>query len=149
MAFKASSIILVTAYERIKTEAAAVKRRSERLRDQSAAGAISADLIIDWVHEQKNRKDAMAALAATPGLVAYAKNQEDDGTYDVVSEYNAMITGIDTVIEWVDSNFPQDGSGYLLKDQMAVDGTITPRAFSTAATAGMRTELDALIALID
>lgn len=149
MAFKASSIILVTAYEEIKREAANVKRRAQRLHDQSADGSISADLIINFVQESVASKSRMQTLAAVPGLAAYAQSQESDGSYDVAAEYSAMIGGINSCIAWVDANFPKDAGGFLLKETMDADGTIAPRSFTTASTNGLRAVLSSLVALID
>lgn len=145
MAFRTNRLQRV--FQQITDEAADIKSRAQSLRNASAAGPVQSSQIIDWFVSLANARTVIAALASTPGLPAYAQNEVDDDTYNVTTEYTAMLAAIDGALAWVTTNFPKDGSGYLLAYQF-IGNAYTARTFSTAALATFRTTLDSLIATI-
>jgi hypothetical protein len=87
-------------------------------------------------------------LAATPGIGDYAKEQEDDPTYDVVAEFASMLSAIDEVVTNISSTLPVDGSGFHLLFKTNPDATLDPRLFTGASLSGLITKLDAVVAAI-
>jgi hypothetical protein len=148
MAFKASNIVLSRAYDEIKREALKVKNEATSVGAAATAGDITASRILGLSGNLRSASLNMAERAVTPGLVNYAKTQEDDPAYDVGADYAAMMQGINAVVAWISTNLPTSG-GYLQTDTLNVDGSITSRSFPSAQTAGLVTQLTALVALID
>lgn len=146
MAFDTGSLDEV--YRDIRNLARDIKTRSQSLRNLSAAGPVNSEQILDWFKNVVGNRAAIAAQAGTPGLAVYAQNESNNVNYDVTAEYNAMLTQIDACLSWVATNFPKDGSGWLLSHSI-VSNVVTPRTFSTASLAGFRTVLDSLIATIN
>jgi len=119
------------------------------LRADSAAGDVAADRVTRFVAMLSDSLDNLALAVAVPGLLAYAQEQLNDPTFQVVTEYTAARNEMTACRDWIVSNFPADGSGYLLYHQFGVGGRINVRMFSPAALAGLRTQLDALLATLD
>lgn len=150
MAFPSSnSDDLASAWSAIRNSAAVVKRDSQTLHDRSAAGNIEAALILRYVESLANHNDAFARYTAVPGLAAYVREQVNNPAIDIVAEYNTMLAQINATKNWIAANFPKDGSGYLLYHTLGADGRIVQRTLTPAQTAGLRTQLTALIATID
>lgn len=145
MAFNTNRLARV--YQQITDEAAEIKRQAASLRAQAAAGNVQSTQILDWFIGLGSSRVTIAALASTPGLADYARNESSNESYDVAAEYTTMLAAIDGSMAWVTTNFPKDGSGYLLARQFS-GNTIVDRSFNTAATAGLRTLLDSLTATI-
>lgn len=145
MAFNTGALEEV--YRDIRNQARDIKSRSQSLRSQSASGPVGSVLIIEWYERVRGNRAAMAALASTPGLSTYAQTESNNGSYNVSTEYTAMVNAIDACLTWVTTNFPASG-GYL-QTHSFVSGAYTPRTFSTADLATFRTVLDSLIATIN
>lgn len=109
--------------------------------------ALSADQITDLWQLLKVERTGLVSAAAMPGIGVYAQNQVNDATYDVVAEFNAMVTAIDAATAWIEGNFPKDGSGFLLAHSFG-PSSIAARSFASASLAGLKTQLDAIIARI-
>lgn len=148
MAFPASTQALVTAYGQIKGRALDVRNQSVSLRTSSAAGPVSAERIVGYSAFLNRARTELAALASTPGLAAYAQEQENNPGLDIVAEYNAMLAQINATTAWLSANFPEDAGGYKLAFQINVNGALLWRDFDTASLASFRTVLDSLIATI-
>ena len=143
MAFRASNQSLQDVLVQIKRTAFAVKRDAAALRSDSGSQATPFVRIQDFYRSLQARRADMTARAATPGLAAYAKDQENDQSYDVVAEFNVMRAAIVATEDWIVINMPAT---------IAVSSStsdIVLADFSPGAMAGLRTQLDALIAAID
>jgi hypothetical protein len=148
MAFPgASNYTTAKALDKLVEIAAQIRSSAVTLNSMTAAGdtlysAIQTRLV-SWI----TLRSQMQALAATPGLAAYATAQYSGQGIDIVAEYTAMMTAIDAVDSWIDTNLPKDASNYELQYQR-VAGVRTERTFTPAQTAGLRTQLAGLIAAI-
>ena len=89
------------------------------------------------------------SVSSLPGLAAYAQNEENDGTYDVVAEFTAMRTEAIGTRDWILTNFPTAPSGEIIKDTLESNGDITVRQFTNVETAGLQSALGLLIATIN
>lgn len=149
MAFKATQLSPDEAYREIKR----IARRVDEVAAEAIAalaGDVNADQIIGWAYRLRSRDNQISAVLAAvdvPDLIQYARDQEDDQTYDVQAEFNAMSTQIGEVMSWVQTNFPANG-GFLLSHSFGAEGLV-PRIFAPASTAGLLTEIQALDASIE
>lgn len=143
-----STASLEEALKRVTSYAGAVKGRSQALINASNAGPVDGAAIVNYLRDLVVAKTQLSTYAAVPGLAAYAQTQYNDPGLNIVTEYNNMLAAINSTISWISANFPKDGSGYLLYEQVGGDGTVSYRSFSTASLAGLRTQLSALVATI-
>lgn len=146
MSFPASQNPLAIALAQAQATAAALKGQSQSALAQMQAGPVSANLVLQVFLQCFGAKTTLNTLAAVPGLGAYAQAQYNNNTFDIVTEFNNMITLINAVGSWILSNFPTDTGGFIQKDK--IDGTngLTTSTFTTAQTAGLQTALSNLIA---
>lgn len=122
-----------------------LRRLSNTWIAQMAAEPVTASLILDDIlAELKSSRVTLVDSRDTSGILAYARDQFDDVTIDLPAEFTALIVALDTVITWVVDNFPTGTGDFLQRYLIAPDGTLTDRSFSSAQTAGLRTQLQAL-----
>jgi len=140
---------LERAWNGVKGAAGQVKASALAVRTSSAAGPIEARAIVVLADQLANANDRLARYTVVPGLLAYVREQINSATFDVVAEYNAMLAQINATRTWIVNNFPKDASNYLLYHTFGADGRIVQRTLTTAQTAGLRTQLDALLATLE
>ncbi len=132
-----------------KSEITNARRSLPQIRDLMAAGNVSANLIVhNLVQNIKNTRAVLVAARDTPGMRAYVRDQLNDPAFNLTTQTNAIVAAIDNTLVWVAANIPTDASGWMLLWKMEADGGITTRSFTPTQTAGLRTELDALITAI-
>lgn len=146
MAFPTTSEPLSRALLSVQDAARTLKSHVQSVKDASAAGPISGNVLVELYLRLVAAKASFDAAAAVPGIAAYARDQFGDEGLDVVAEFTAMSSAITACGTWIATNFPASG-GYILKDQLTASG-VSVRSFSTAQTAGLRTQLDALLGTI-
>lgn len=147
MAFRASNVIPQKGYDDARLKADALKKYAGDLKALSLAGPVSANQVIDFYLNLIAADTTFAAVAAIPGMVAYARDQEDDPTYDVAAEFTAMRSQVQACRDWIIANFPTGAGSRILKDQLTTTGIVV-RTFATAELAGLRTQIDLLTATI-
>lgn len=142
---------LSIAWSRARGTATAVKGRTVQLNSQSAAGSIPAASVLAFNAFLADARTSLLKSSTTPGIAAYAQNQINNPTLDVVTEFNTMMAAIDSTIGWIIANFPKDVNGFLLYTTWSLDnsGKTADRLLSVAETAGLRSRLDLLAATID
>jgi hypothetical protein len=147
MSWPASTTALSRAVHDANDTALTVRNAAVSLRGDSAAGDVNASRVLSMWTRLNDAIARLTAIAAIPGIGAWAKEEMNDPALDVATEFNAMMGTMADARDWIAANFPKDASGYLLEKQFS--GTeIVSRTFTPAQTAGLRTELDALIATI-
>jgi hypothetical protein len=149
LGFRASNEIPADALSKAKKLALQYRSYMQTKRAAFAAGT-DAQTVLACYFDSLRFRSAITAIGSTPGLVAFAQAQENDGGYDVVTEVNAMIAAVDAVTAEIASLYPEDGSGYLLDRQFSVDGSaIEYRAFTAPQLATLTSLADAVIAEIE
>jgi hypothetical protein len=148
VAYPASTELLSKALDQIDGLMLMVKSMSQTLRSSSAAGAIPASNVTDYMARVADFRDRLAVLSATPGLTEYARTQKNLPGLDVVAEYQATVAQIDATRTWIVTNFPKDAGGNLLLSKFDANGRTTTNTFTSASLAQLRTQLDTLIATI-
>lgn len=142
MAFPAASDVKAEGYLRAKRVAAALKTYCQQTRDTMAAGNVSGNVAITLHERLVADKATFTAIAATNGIGAYAQDQEANGGLDIVAEFNAMIAAMNSAGSWMINNV--NTTGWVTFGA----GGVTTKTFTPAQTAGLRAELDAVIATI-
>lgn len=136
-------------WQRARSVAGSIKTNAINVRDTSAAGTLSTKDAIDLATLLADAKSFFLDAMGVPGIEAYVRDQIDDQSFDLPAEFTAMMNGIDGTVTWIKVNFPQDAQGYLLAIQFTADGHYTYRVLTAGQTAGLRTQLNTLIATID
>jgi len=138
---------LSKAYSKAQSESIRVKTFATQAGAALAAGTVSANAVIQIMTNLKSSIETWDTVSSLPGIAQYAKDQEDDQAYDVVVEFLAMRNEAVAARDWVINNFPESG-GFIQKDTLEVDGSITVRQFTPAQTVGLQTALNDLVAAI-
>jgi hypothetical protein len=148
MSFRATTDLPAVGLRRAKQLASQFKVYLQARRPLFVAGT-TADTVLATYFDSVRFRDSLTAIAAIPGIAAYAQAQENDGSYDVVSEFTALIADVDAMTAEISSTFPADGSGYLLDRQLAPDGkSLVYRDFTGPQLATLVTLVDAVLAAI-
>lgn len=141
--------VLSTTLQQVDNTMIQLKDFAARQRDRMAAGSVPSTTILDDLFVRlRQAKTQLQSAASVPGLAEYARAQKSSDTLDVVTEFQAVVAAIDAVTAWITANFPKDANGFLLARTLGESGPVD-RQFTSAATATLRTQLDALIATID
>lgn len=147
MAFKASNTLPADAYNSVKGAAAQLKINMQSQVAYMAANGADFGYLQGVYRTLERANNQFNALKATPGLAQFAKDQEDDQAYDVAAEFTAMQTAITSAMAWMVANVPTSATLKTI-DQWGDESPILD-TFTPAQTAGLRTELQAVIGTID
>lgn len=133
----------------VKSQAIGIRNYSIAQRDLMAAQNISANALRQTMSTFKTFIELLTASAAIPGIVQYARDQENDQTYNVVTEFQTMETAAIAVRNRIINDVPKGPTGEVAVETWEADGAITVEAFTPAQTANLRTDLDTFIASIE
>lgn len=148
MAFPSSTQSLDAVWMGSQSTAARIRTQAQETRNTSAAGNISTKVILDFATGLADAIQDLDTAAATPGIAQYARDQLANPALDIAAEFTAMRAQMVATRDWIGTNFPADVNSYLLFIQFTAERRFTYRQFTSAQTAGLRTQLDALIATI-
>lgn len=141
MAFRATNQLPQTAYTDAKNLAAQLKNYC----DQTASAMLS-DIdgrqVIAIASNMAVYKNRFTTITAVPGIAQYARDQEDDQTYNTATEFTAMIGFLDAAIATV-----QATNVNALLSGWGADGVIY-NTFTPAQTATLRGNLQSISAAI-
>ena len=147
MAFRVGG--LGKAYIKVQNEAIQLRAFAVQAQTNFAAGNMSANAVISVLTRMTGSIAVFDATSSIPGLAAYAQNEENDPTYDVVAEFSSMRIEAIGTRDWILTNFPTAVSGEIIKDTLEPNGDITVRQFTSVETAGLQSALGLLIASIN
>jgi hypothetical protein len=135
-----------TIYDQAINRARQVLDEATSLRDDSAAGNVSGSRVFDYYNSMIGARTLLLRAKDTPGLKQYAIEQENDPAYDIEVEFPAMMAAIDSVIAWLSASAYSGGRDHFLADP--VTDVLVWADWSSTQTAGLRSQLDLLIATI-
>ncbi len=144
-----TQVMLAFALREIQATASSLKKRSIALKATTSSGPTNATSILEYHRELKAKMDRMNFLASTPGMAQYAKDQFDDQLFDVVAEFNAMTLAFQDTLDWIRTNLPVSAGGFVEEKMIEADDSVTAKTFTVGQTAGLRSQLDDLIATIN
>lgn len=150
MAWPTSATSRADALAQVDRTAADIKAKRASLRVAAAAGPITAYAITnDLLPRLRAAKVVFASAAAVPGIAAYVAAERGVTEQQVGNDFAAMTAALNGTLSWIEDNMPKS-EGFLLIEQITTNdsGVITPRTFDSAATAGLRTQLQAIEASI-
>lgn len=142
MAFRASNDIPQIAYAQLRAVARNVRLHSLAAVARMAASGADYETLRDLYTFLRSALTQLNQLAQTPGIVAYAQQQEDDATYDVAAEYGAMVAAIDAVTDWMEANIPTSVTAVPVA-QWTANGSLIATTYSAGDTAALRALLQA------
>lgn len=137
------TISVAKALAQVDSLAIEMKGQCDRAVTKMAAGNVGSSEILNLYINLKNIKASLTLLAETPGIGTYAQIQKNDVNLNIASEFAAMNSALDATTNWIVTNFPKDGNGYLLARTLGPTGPVD-RQFTPAQTATFRTVLNAL-----
>jgi hypothetical protein len=108
------------------------------------ANTTGRDQVLALAVNMREWRIALAAAAAVPGVVQYAKNEYDDQNYNVAAEFTTMLNAIDAVINGIFTAFPVGSGGEVRERVLNADGSITMRTFTSGQLASLVTLLQTL-----
>ncbi|MEM4658702.1 MAG: hypothetical protein QXX77_09820 [Candidatus Methanosuratincola sp.] len=149
MAFKASADTLQQGLQMAQREAQRLKQFAQDVSDLISSQNVSANQVLQIMLEFRNSRDVFNRVKQIPGIADYAKAQFADTGYDIVAEFQQMMKVLNDVISWIQTNFPKDANGYLLKDKFDAQGSISARIFTPPQLAPLKALVDTLVASID
>lgn len=136
------------AFETIEGIAASVQRLSNALQARSAGGTMTGQDVIRYFSDlgslRNDLEDWVARFTDVAAATAFARDRYNDPAYDPVAEYNTFRGEINNTLTFIATNIPTD---LLTWDD--TNGVVTWNTFTAAATATLRTQLQALIDTVD
>jgi hypothetical protein len=145
MPFLASNGVLGDIHQLASKRALHTKGIAQQRRATLAAGNVTSSFVISIDADVMAIRTEMQGYAATPGIGPYvqANTPGAPAGYDAVAEWQTMIAALQAVSDEIRATFPVAAGGFLLARTWAAE-----REFTPAQTAGLRTQLDNLIATI-
>lgn len=137
------------AFDMIRNVVGQVRQNAVNLRNESTVADISAERVIRFVALLQDSLETLDRWVAVPGTQEIIRQQTNNPSFDLTSEYSTLRAAIVTCRNWIIANFPKDGADYLLYHKFNAQGKIVPRMFFPAQLAELHTELDTLVAAID
>jgi len=131
-------------YNSLRSLALSLRSTLESAYNAAASGR-SGRLIIDDYLTIGSIRDQIVDYASIAGLAAYGDSVEGGG-YDTQAEYAALVSAINSVLSWIESNFPSS-NGYVLAATLT-GGTVVWRSFTGSQLSGYRSALQSVIDLI-
>jgi hypothetical protein len=146
----ATSAALNQALNQIMATSSDIKVNGANAVSTLAAGSVDTNYVFMLLDRLRQTIVTLNQVKGVAGLNAYATAQLPGYAGAMVADINATIAACQACIDWVVGIFPKDASvpPWLLAESLNADGSRTPRLFTPAQTAGLRTALTSLIATI-
>jgi hypothetical protein len=144
-----NAVTLQNALQNAMQIAGQVKGQAQNLVSLASGGTLNGQQIVNvpsWLNLQNTQ---LTALAATPGLAAYAQAQLGNATFDIAAAFSAMQSAITATVQWIVSNFPKDAGNFLNYATFDGSGNVVFTVFTAGQLAGFISVLNALIATIN
>jgi uncharacterized protein (DUF885 family) len=148
MSFTTTTEAKESAYGRAQRVARRLRQVCGNHKAAMAAGTYNADLLVNLRDDLINADAEFSSAASVPGIVQYAKDVEDNQSYDVAANFTAMRAAVQATKTMIDALAPTSG-GFLALWTFPAGSGLTPRAFSAGATADLRDSVQVIIDAID
>ena len=120
----------------------------QQRRDTMASKNVSGQWLLSIISDLSAAINTFEANASVPGIGSYTRDQYEDTSIDVVTEFNDMKNAAQDAKDWLIANIPTDTNGYLLVRSLDSEGNIVERMFTPNQTQTLRDKIDALIGTI-
>lgn len=148
MSFNATPEVTESAYGKIRMQAADSKNYLQTQRAKMVQATCSATVPFDVIQHFSVVIPRLNTWSATPGLAQYAKDQQNDPTYDVIAEFTTMRNAMNSALSGLVSLVPTSAT-FALLFTINADGTLTWRTFTQAQLASAVSLIDSVIAAIN
>jgi hypothetical protein len=146
---KVSTGIASHRYDTVRRIANSLRGHVAAKSSQYQGGTTGPDVVALSATLAQARVDLLSGKeASVPGINQWAKDQENDQAYNLDAEIDAVVAQIDVCLATIQSILPTSAGGYLDIQTLGADGLTTPRAVSGGPLNGLRSDMDALVALI-
>jgi tryptophan 2,3-dioxygenase len=148
--FNASGQTTADAYAQIRRQAATTRGFLVAQRALMVAPQVNSLVPLGVITHLAGVITRLDALASTPGLPQYAKDQQANQAYDVAAQYTNMRQQMLAVRDNLIAMFPNNGGTppYLIYETLSATGVKTTRVFTAAQVAPAVAAIDVLIASI-
>ena len=131
----------------VQNYAAQTKDRATNAVAVLAGGSVDTVFVFNLLDQLSGLISNLNAVKTTSGLNAYATSEVPGYAGNMTNDITATINAAQACIDWVVANFPVSAP-WLLAFQLNADGSRTSRLFTSVQTAGLRTNLQSLLATI-
>ena len=132
------------AYFQYRGQVAAIKRDWPNRITVLQQSTVSSYVLLALLDAYRGIKRNLETWAAVPGVLDVAKAAQQDTGYDVVAEYQAIRSALNTAIARITALWPQP-NGFCAHESMSADGTRTPRTFTSAQVSQIVSDAQAVI----
>lgn len=132
-------------YKQLKGEFRTIRGKAAQLRALAASGPVSFSTVREYL---SGLTGSLALINeritrfSSASLANYAKAQEDVANYDVVADFNTMITAANAVVTHISLAIPANSA------HTVSSGQVVEPSFTSAQTANLRNLLDTLVGTI-
>lgn len=148
MAFPSTTVSLAETLLTARNHVAQVKASAQGAFTTMASGPVDTNFIVRFMGECRTLVAAITAWKLIPGIDAAATEQWPGYAGNLTTDLTAVSSAAQGCIDWVVANFPKDGNSFMLGFQLAADGSLTPRSFTSGQTSGLRTAITSFLATI-
>jgi len=92
-------------------------------------------------------REANALRAAASQVNKRLREELGNTDFDIEAAAVDFVNACQTLVDWVEANFPQDADGWLLIQKLN-NGSVDTRAFDSKATEQLRAEIDNVLATL-
>ena len=148
MPFPSSTTSLAETLLTARNHIANVRNLAQGAFTTLAAGPVDTNYVVKFMGECRTLIAAIAQWKLVSGIDAAATAQWPGYAGNLTTDLTAVSNAAQAMIDWIVTNFPKDGNNFMLGFQLAADGTLTPRSFTSGQTAGLRTAITNFLATI-
>lgn len=143
-----TSPYLGQAFIQVIGQATGIRQQAVEALAALQAGPVNTAWIFSMIDQMRDAMARFDRFKNVAGLNGRATAEVPGYVGSMTSDIAATQLAMQDCIDWIVANFPKAASGEILAQTLNVDGTRTPRSFSSIQTAGFATKLQALIATI-
>ena len=149
MTIPVNDIQLATGLEQLMGVAVDVKKQTLEIRTLASVDGMGRRQLVVYMARLSRAVTRINELGNVPGLAQYAKDQYNNPTLEIVTEFQTFRAACVQLRDWVYNNFPKHTSGAWLVSEFANDGTETMMTFTAAQLGQFVSHCDTLLALMD
>jgi hypothetical protein len=146
MAYRASSVLPAKELPKLNDQIFTLGYRLVQYIAEAASGDINYEYIHILYSDISGVSASIDRVKVIPGILQYAKDQENDQAYDVVAEFTALETALDNTKTWLENGVPLSVTLRPI-GQWSTNAKIS-NTFTPAQTTQLRTRLQSIVDLI-
>ena len=145
MTFRASNVLPQEGYDNVRSRMYRLRARCVAQSALMAVDGYDADRLLALLDDLADGQQLLSETSGIQGIAQYAKDQENDQSYDVVAEFVALTNAVDAAVAGIISAIPTSNPGNYVALHSFTGSTLTPRTFTAAQMAATKTLIDAVI----